>query len=253
MSDSITFINHATVLIQLNGTTILTDPVFSFSVSYFLPRFKKPGIALKDLPPVDIILISHNHYDHLNLRSLRRLARRSSSRVVLTRGNASYARRAGFTDITELDWWEEAQLEEIVVTCVPAKHFSGRKPWDRNKSVYGGYVIQSDDKSVYFAGDTAYHGFLGELGEKFSLDVALLPIGAYKPHNWFKNIHLNPKSAVQAFLDCKANHLIPIHWGTFKISDEPMAEPPRLLREEALRAGIADRVHILDNGGRFEF
>lgn len=253
MSDRIIFINHATVLIELNGTRILTDPVFSFSISFFLPRLKSPGISLENLPPIDLILVSHNHYDHLNLRSLRRLAKSHQARVIMTRGNGSYPRRAGFDSIDELDWGDSVTHGGLTITCVPAKHFSGRTLWDRNKSVYGGFVIESKEKAVYFAGDTAYGSFLKELGTRFSLDVALLPIGAYKPYEWFKNIHLNPKTAVQAFLDCGAKSLVPVHWGTFKISDEPMGEPPKLLEEEAMKGGVADRVHILENGEAFNF
>lgn len=120
--------------------------------------------------------------------------------------------------------------------------------WDKTPAC--GYVLKSSDRSIYFSGDTGYGQFLKELGTRFSLDVALLPIGAYKPYEWFKNIHLHPTTALRAFLDLQAKHLIPIHWGTFKISDEPMKEPPFLLAREAERLGIKDRVHILDNGDR---
>lgn len=253
MGGRVTFINHATVLIQLGGTNILTDPVYSRSISYFLPRLKSPGIRFDDLPPIHMILISHNHYDHLNLRTLRKLRRNHHSGIVVSKGNGRYARRTGFEAIHELRWGDSVRENGVTVTAVPARHFSGRTLWDRNKSVYAGYIIEMDGTTVYFAGDTAYDGFFAELGKNFSIDVALLPIGAYKPYEWFKNIHLNPGTAVQAFLDCNASHLVPIHWGTFKISDEPMAEPPKLLREEAEKAGILDRIHILENGESFNF
>lgn len=253
MPNRITFINHATVLIQFDERTILTDPVYSFSVSYFLPRLKKPGIPLDKLPRIDLVAISHNHYDHLNFRTLRRLRRRDQPRIVVSNGDGRYARRLGFELIHELKWWEEADLAGIKVTSVPAVHASGRTPWSRNRSAAGGYVFESGGKSVYFAGDTAPGEFLDELAKRFSLTAALLPIGAYKPHEWFKSIHLNPKTAVEAFRRCGARYLIPIHWGTFKISDEPMGEPPLLLCEEARRAGIEERVKILENGGTFDF
>ena len=253
MPDRITFVNHATVLIQFGQRTILTDPVYSFSVSYFLPRLKKPGIPFDSLPHVDLIAISHNHYDHLNFRTLRRLRKRDQPAVLVSRGDGRYARRLGFDRIHEMKWWEETELSGIKITSVPAAHFSGRTPWSRNRSAAGGYVFESNGKAVYFAGDTASGEFLEDLGSRFSLTVALLPIGAYKPYAWFKDIHLNPATAIEAFQRCKAKFLIPIHWGTFKISDEPIAEPPRLLREEAQKAGIEDQVRILENGEEFDF
>lgn len=253
MPDRITFINHATVLIQFGQRAILTDPVYSFSVSYFLPRLKKPGIPFNGLPAIDLVAISHNHYDHLNFRTLRSLRRRDQPGVLVSSGDGRYARRLGFDRIHEMNWWEETELDGIKIISVPAAHFSGRTPWSRNRSAAGGYVFESNGKAIYFAGDTAPGKFFEDLALRFSLTVALLPIGAYKPYKWFKDIHLNPATAIDAFQRCKAKYLIPIHWGTFKISDEPMTEPPRLLREEAQKAGIEARVKILDNGEWFDF
>lgn len=251
-SNKITFINHATVLVQLDGINILTDPVYSRTVSFFLFRFKPPGLPFEQLPPPHHILISHNHYDHLNLKTLRRLRRAHTPSIIFPRGIAKYGRRTGFSAISELDWWDTFETERLKITCVPAKHFSGRMLWDYNRSLACGYVIQTPRATVYYAGDTAYSDFFKEIAERFSIDVALLPIGAYKPYKWFKDIHMSPERALQAFLDLKAKHLIPIHWGTFKISDEPMAEPPVLLRKEAERLGVEHQVHILDNGEAFE-
>lgn len=248
---TLTFINHATVLMECGGVTILTDPVYSLTLGFFIPRLRKPGIPFGQLPHIDIILLSHNHHDHLNLRTLRRLRRRDSSTVILPRGLANYARRAGFEKVVELAWWEKTKCRNVVVTAVPAKHKGKRNLWERHESVYCGYVLESEGRTVYFAGDTGYGEHFKEMEKTFTIDIALLPIGAYKPYEWFKNIHLNPATAVQAFLDLRATHLLPIHWGTFKISDEPMYEPPHLLRVEAERAGIADRVHLWENGGKF--
>lgn len=249
----VTIINHATVLIELNGLRILTDPVYSCSVSYFLPRLKKPGIPFEELPPIDVVAVSHDHYDHLNLRTLRRISRHHNATIVLPRGLATYGRRTGFREIREIDWWETVEHRGLAITCVPAKHFSGRTPWNRHRSRPSGYVFQAGDSSVYFAGDTAYSEFFTELGQRFTLDIALLPIGAYKPHAWFKNIHLNPRGALQAFLDIKARFLIPIHWGTFKISDEPMREPPEWLAREAKLRGVEEQTRILQNGEGLDF
>ena len=171
--------------------------------------------------------------------------------IVVPSGLANYAQRVGFQKVIEMNWWNEKALDDILVTSVPAQHSGTRMLFDRGKSLACGYVLQSKNGSVYFAGDTGYGDFLKEIGSKFPLDVALLPIGSYKPYEWFKDIHLNPQSAVQGFLDVRARNLVPIHWGTFKISDEPMSEPPILIMNEAVKCGVQDRVHILRNGGRF--
>ncbi len=244
-------INHATVLIQLDGVNILTDPIYSYSISFFIPRLKTPGIPFRELPKIDLILISHSDYDHLNLRTLRRLSHREETNVIVPNGLASYARRTGFKNITELNLWDTADLGNIHITCTPAKHSGRRGIFNKRISLACGYVIHSTNQSIYFAGDTGYDSFFTELANKFSLDVALLPIGAYKPYEWFKNRHLHPRTAMQAFQDLRAKHLIPMHWGTFKISDEPMSQPPVLLAQEAERLGLADRVHILRNGDSF--
>ena len=148
-----------------------------------------------------------------------------------------------------MNLWDKFELDHIRITCVPAKHKSNRMPLQREKQLCCGYVIQSNGKGVYFAGDTGYGEHFKEIASRFSIHIAILPIGAYKPHSWFKEIHLNPQTAIQAFLDLKADMLVPIHWGTFKISDEPLREPPLLLLEEAKRIGITDKIRVLENGG----
>jgi L-ascorbate metabolism protein UlaG (beta-lactamase superfamily) len=253
MALKITFINHATLLIEMDGVTVLTDPIYSRTVSFMFPRQQKPGIPFDKLPPVNYVLVSHSDYDHLNLKTLRMLRRKGPSTIVIPRGLSRYAQKAGFEKIVELAEWDLCQKPDITITCTPAKHHSKRTAWDRNGSACGGFVIQSKNHTVYFAGDTGYAEFFAEVGSRFSIDVALLPIGAYKPEKWFKNLHLHPATAVKAFLDLKAQHLIPYHWGTFWISDEPMAEPPKLLREESERFQLHDRVHILNNGESIQF
>ena len=248
MALKITFINHATLLIQLDGVNILTDPIYSRTVSFMFPRRQKPGIPFEDLPPINYILVSHSDYDHLNLKTLRMLSRKGPSTIVNPRGLALHARKAGFEDIVELDTWESTERPDVKIICTPAKHHSKRTAWDRTGSACCGFVLQSKNHTVYFAGDTGYAEFFAELGSRFSIDAALLPIGAYKPEKWFKNLHLHPATAVKAFLDLKAQHLIPYHWGTFWISDEPMAEPPQLLLAESERFQLRDKVHILNNG-----
>lgn len=252
MSDSITLINHATVLIQLGGVNILTDPIYSWTVSYLFPRLQKPGIPFNDLPPIDYILISHSDYDHLNMKTLRRLARRGNSTIILPKGIGSYGQRAGFSKVVEMSHWEKFEDGGTNITCVPVKHVSKRKPGRAETNACAGFVVEKDNRSVYFAGDTAYAEFFSEIGSRHTLDIALLPIGAYKPEKWFRNLHLHPVTALQAFQDLGAKHLVPFHWGTFWISDEPMHEPPQKLRAEAERCNIQDRVHILRNGETFQ-
>jgi L-ascorbate metabolism protein UlaG (beta-lactamase superfamily) len=253
MSDSITLINHASVLIQLGGVNILTDPIYSRTISFMFPRLQKAGIPLNELPPIDYILVSHSDYDHLNMRTLRRLRRRGVSTLVVPKGVGSYGQRAGFKRVVEMSAWEAFENDGTTITCVPAKHVSKRKPGDPTANACAGFVVETNGRSVYFAGDTAYAEFFRQIGSEHTIDVAILPIGAYKPEKWFKNLHLHPAAAVKAFDDLRASHLVPCHWGTFWISDEPMEEPPQKLREEAERRGIPDRVHILKNGETFRF
>ena len=253
MALKITFINHATLLVQMNGINILTDPIYSRTVSFAFPRRQKPGIPFEDLPPIDYIVVSHSDYDHLNIKTLRMLRRRGLSTLVIPRGLARYAQKVGIDNVVEVSTWESYERPGLTITCTPAKHHSKRTAWDRTGSACCGFVLQTKDHTVYFAGDTGYAEFFAELGSRFSIDAALLPIGAYKPERWFKNLHLHPATAFRAFLDLKALHLIPYHWGTFWISDEPMAEPPQLLLAESERFGLRDKVHILNNGESVQF
>ena len=248
MHTKITFINHATLLIQIGNTNIITDPIYARSVGWIAPRMQKAGIPFEDLPQIDIILISHNDYDHLNTRTLRKLRRRHLSLIIVPLGDAKYAVDAGFTPVIEMNEWDTQRVGQLRITCVPAKHKSNRAFFQRDKRLCCGYVIESSDNTIYFAGDTGYGAHFKEISSRFIISAALLPIGAYKPHNWFKEIHLNPITAIQAFIDLKSDILIPMHWGTFKISDEPLQEPPLLLQEEAKRIGISDKIRILKNG-----
>jgi L-ascorbate metabolism protein UlaG (beta-lactamase superfamily) len=253
MPGIITIINHASVLIQLDGVNILTDPIYSRTVSFLFPRLQRPGIALEDLPPLDVILVSHSDYDHLNLKTLKRLSRKHTALIILPVGLGRYGQSTGFSEVAEAAVWQTIERGRAKITCVPAKHLSKRRPGDPTSTSCVGYVVQVGPHTAYFAGDTAYGDFFSEIGKRFSIDVALLPIGAYKPERWFKNLHLHPDTALQAFIDLKARSLVPIHWGTFWISDEPMAEPPRLLLAEAERRGCAEAVHVLRNGEALKF
>lgn len=252
MSTTITFINHASVLIRIDDVNIITDPIYSRSVGWIAPRMQKPGISFDELPRIDFILISHNDYDHLSMRTLRRLRKRNQSTVLVPFGDAKYARKVGYTSVVEMNVWQSFACNDLQITCVPAKHKENRLPYQRIKQLCCGYVIEKNDRVIYFAGDTGYGDHFKEISSRHSIHTALLPIGAYKPYDWFREIHLNPKTAIKAFLDLHAEVLIPIHWGTFKLSDEPLDEPPVLLLEEASRFGVANKIRILNNGGSVE-
>jgi L-ascorbate metabolism protein UlaG (beta-lactamase superfamily) len=248
MKCKITMINHASVLIQLAGINILTDPIYSRSVGFVAPRMQKAGIPIDDLPEIDLILISHNDYDHLNISTLRKLSRRHDATVIVPTGDGKYAYKAGFSKVVEMECWGKSEFACGRIHAVPAKHKSSRSLFQRNKRLCSGYIIEDGVTAVYFAGDTGYGDHFKMIAEKFNIDAALLPIGAYKPYDWFREIHLNPKTALQAFLDLRAGRLIPMHWGTFKISDEPLREPPKLLKEIAQQEGIEEKISILENG-----
>ncbi len=248
MKSVLTFINHATVLLEIEGVRILTDPTYNNSIGLIAPRMQKPGIPFHQLPPVDFILISHNDYDHLSVRTLRRLRRRHQSTVIVPVGDARYVRRSGFSHVEEMDVGDSYASGGTMVHCVPARHKSSRRLFQRNKRLCCGYVIERGGASVFFAGDTGYSGHFREIGGRFHPDVALLPIGGYKPASWLSETHLDPSAALKAFLDLGAEMMVPIHWGTFKISDEPLREPPASLAREAEQLGIRERVRILSNG-----
>jgi L-ascorbate metabolism protein UlaG (beta-lactamase superfamily) len=240
----VTFIGHATFLIQTPTETILTDPVFADHAGPFgvlgPRRVRQPGIAFDRLPPVSLILLSHNHYDHCDIRALRALARRFDSAVITPLGNARLLRSTGLRRIDELDWWNEAAVNALQVTLTPAHHFSARTPFDRNRALWGGFVITIGTSCVYFAGDTGYTTVFTEVRERTGrVDLALLPIGAYEPRWFMQSIHMNPAEAVQAHVDLQATTSVAMHFGTFQLTPEGFDEPVRALAQARDRQGIA--------------
>jgi N-acyl-phosphatidylethanolamine-hydrolysing phospholipase D len=235
----LTWIGHSTFLIQHLGRHILTDPIFGNCQPLpirSLRRAVPPGISLGDLPRISDVLISHSHYDHLDLPTVRALE--NNAHYWTPEGLSLWFRRKGIHNSAELRWWNSAVLSgEIGIHCVPAQHGSGRTPFDRDRSHWCGWVLQSSKRTIYFAGDTGYSPSFTEIGERFGgFDLAMLPIGAYQPRWLMKPVHLNPRDAVQAHLDLKSRLSIACHWGTFKLTDEPLSEPPALLaRELALK------------------
>jgi L-ascorbate metabolism protein UlaG (beta-lactamase superfamily) len=236
----VTFIGHATFLIQTPTQNILTDPMYSQRagpLNVFGPRrVRQPAVVFDDLPPVSTVLLSHNHYDHCDLRTLRMLAERFDPIVVTPVGNGALARSAGIRWVEELDWWQEAQASALPITLTPAQHFSARTPFDRNRALWGGFVLATGRARIFFAGDTAYAPFFHDVRQRLGpIDLALLPIGAYEPRWFMRAVHMNPEEAVQAHLDLDASESVGMHFGTFRLTTEGIDDPLRAL-EDACRA-----------------
>ena len=243
---SVTWIGHSTVLIQIGGLNVLTDPMWADRASplrFAGPRRRlPPAVPIDALPPIDVVVISHDHYDHLDLVTVRQLVGRRAETVWLVPlGLRARLARAGAHHVHEHAWWDARPLGDVAFTCVPAQHSSGRGIRDRNRSLWCGWAITTTRavrRSVYFAGDTAYCPAFVEIGSRLgAFDACLLPIGAYEPRWYMQYVHMTPEEAVRAFEDlCQGNiassSFVPIHWGTFRIADEPLAEPPRRLCAE---------------------
>jgi L-ascorbate metabolism protein UlaG (beta-lactamase superfamily) len=236
----VTFIGHSTFLIQTAAGNILTDPVYSRRVGLLGKlgprRVRRPAVLFADLPPISIVLISHNHYDHCDLATLGLLAKRFDSVVVAPLGNEPLVRSSGIRRVEELDWWEAAKTTRVPVTLTPARHFSARSPLDRDRALWGGFVLTAGGRRIFFAGDTAYAPFFAEVKSRLGPpDLALLPIGAYEPRWFMRSVHMNPEEAVQAHLDLEAARSLGMHFGTFRLTTEGIDEPLRAL-DEARRA-----------------
>ena len=239
----VTFIGHATFLVQTRAGNLLTDPIYSQRAgpfNFFGPRrVRQPAVRFEDLPPIATVLLSHNHYDHCDLPTLRRLARRFDVQVVTPLGNGRLARSAGIRHVEELDWWDDATSSTLPIALTPARHFSARTPFDRNRSLWGGFVLTVGDRRIYFAGDTAYAEYFREVAErKGPIDLALLPIGAYEPRWFMQAFHMNPAEAVRAHLELGAAESIGMHFGTFQLTSEGLDEPARALAEACREQGV---------------
>jgi len=240
---SVTWIGHATVLLRVGGLSILTDPQFSPRASPLAfagpVRVVEPAIALEALPHIDAVLISHSHYDHLDAASVQALAAQpgGSPRFYVGLGLKSWFTSLGITDVEELDWWEVREHSGTVVRFVPVQHWSARTPWDRNRTLWGGFVVESGGLRIFFAGDTGYSRDFRDIAARVGpIDLAAIPIGAYAPRWFMRSQHVNPEEAVQIHLDLQARQSVAIHWGTFVLTDESLYEPP-----ERLRAALAAR------------
>jgi L-ascorbate metabolism protein UlaG (beta-lactamase superfamily) len=239
----VTFIGHSTFLIQTAAANIITDPMFSeVAGPYGLMgprRVRPPAIELDRLPPISVVLLSHNHYDHCDLPTLSALAARFDPVVVTPLGNGPLVRSAGIRRVQELDWWRATTVSDLPVTLTPAHHFSARGPFDRNRALWSGFMVTAGRARVYFAGDTAYGSFFSDIRHRLGPpDLALLPIGAYEPRWFMRSVHMNPAEAVQAHRDCGAAQSIGMHFGTFQLTTEGIDEPLRALDEARRVNGV---------------
>jgi L-ascorbate metabolism protein UlaG (beta-lactamase superfamily) len=244
-ADSLTWLGHASFLIRLDGRTILTDPFLSEHASPLPPfgpeRFAPPGLTPGQLPPIDILLLSHNHYDHLDLPTIEALPAKERIQVVAPLRLGRYFASRAFTSVHELDWHDQVTVAGIAVTGLPAIHFSKRTLFDRDETLWGGYAVESSRRRLHFAGDTGYGPIFPELGRNGRpFDVALLPIGAYEPRLLMGAVHVNPEEAVQIARDLNARRVVAMHWGTIELTDEPPFEPPERFRTAARAAGYGD-------------
>lgn len=240
---ALTWIGHASFLVQFTDLNILIDPNFA-NWLFWQKRVKRAGLRLKDLPQIDLVLLTHAHFDHFHKPTLRRLP--SPKVAVVPWGVGDLARGLGFSRIIELEWWESFSHGDWKVTFTPSKHWGARVLHDEYRG-FGGFVVEHQGRRIYHAGDTAYFSGFRDIGARCHPEIALLPIGAYFPDS-FREVHMGPDEAHQGFLDLGAQWMVPMHFGAFKLSFEDMDEPPRWLREIAAEHQMSDRVRILDEG-----
>jgi L-ascorbate metabolism protein UlaG (beta-lactamase superfamily) len=222
---AVTWVGHATFVVRIGGLTVLTDPVWSRKIPAVAPRLTPAGVAWEAVGRVDAVVISHNHYDHLDAPTIRRLPR--DTPILAPAKLGAWFRRRGFTAVTELDWWESHRIGGVQFDFVPAHHWSRRTLTDTCRTLWGGWVFTSDGSRVYFAGDTGYGHWFGEIGTRYpGIDLALMPIGAYEPQWFMQPMHLNPEEAVRATQEAGASRMATMHWGTFILSAERVTEPP---------------------------
>lgn len=247
----VTFIGHSSFLLQIAGRNILIDPVFT-SRLVLLRRFRHPGILIADLPRIDLVLLTHAHMDHLNRTSLRKILRHErrlhghAPVAVVPVGVEDLVNDLGFAQVVTMELWQTKTLAGLEITRTPSKHWGARFFRDTDRG-FGGYVLRAGSHSLYHSGDTAYFRGFEEIGRRLCPSIALLPIGAYQPES-FRTVHTNPEDALQGFIDLRSRWMIPMHYGTFRLSREPLDEPPQRLRNAATRAGLIDRIRILAEG-----
>ncbi len=244
---SLTWVGHATFLLRLGGALIATDPIWSERIAV-VRRRAPPGVPLERVPPVDIVTVSHNHFDHLDAPTIKKLG--AGPLYVTPLGNGELLKKNGAARVVELDWWQSHTEGRVTITLVPARHWSMRAPWNRNDALWGGFVFKTDEGTAYHSGDTALFDGFREIGEKCGpIDWALLPIGAYEPRWFMEPQHMSPEDAGEAFLRLRAKTLVAMHWATFKLTDEPLGEPPLRMRAWFRQRGVDEsRLWVMDIG-----
>jgi N-acyl-phosphatidylethanolamine-hydrolysing phospholipase D len=226
---ALTWLGHASFTLRLGGQLILTDPVLCPRIQGVVPRLVPAGVPVEALAQVDIVTISHDHMDHMDFWTLRRLPR--AALYIVPLGNGARLAHLGHSNVVELDWWQTHEHRGVAITLVPARHWSMRMPWTRNDTLWGGFVYQGQEGTAYHSGDTAWGPQYAEIGARFpAIDWALVPIGAYSPRWFMEPQHQNPEEAAAGFVALGARHFVAMHWGTFKLTDEPTGEPPARLR-----------------------
>src|SRR5262245_41706204 len=241
---SVTFVGHSTVLVRMDGVSLLTDPVYSSRL--ILPkRLVAPGIPLDGLPPLDVVLVSHGHMDHLDVPTHRRLPKTDTVAVV-AKNLSDLVAGCGYRDVIELGWGDQVTVRDVRITALPVKHWGTRNLWPDERG-YTGFLLEHGHGTLFFPGDTAYFPGFRDYGLRHAIDVALLPIGAYRPPS-FRRVHMNPEDALQTLVDLRAPWMVPIHSATFVVSHVPIDEPVRWLVDLARERGLADRVAVLRHG-----
>lgn len=253
--NTLTWLGHSTFLIRLHGKTILTDPFLTERASPIAwagpGRFVPPGISIEKLPTIDIVIVSHNHYDHLDEKTIESLPGKENIHVVVPLGLKIFFTQRGYRSVKELDWGEDIWVDHIQLTSLPAVHFSGRGIGDGNKTLWCSWAIFSSTCKYYFAGDTAYSSTIfRDIGKKYKyFDLAIVPIGAYEPQYIMKEFHTTPEEAIEIGRDVRADFMVGSHWGTIELSDEPHWEPPRRFFAYAEKAGIhKKRIWVMKTG-----
>ncbi len=256
------WIGHASFLIQIAGINVLIDPIFG-RASFLFKRLLPPGVPLHVLPAIDVILISHNHWDHMDYASLKAVAH-SKPRILVPHGDKRWLDKHGFANTTEHMWWDQVVVGadqdstgSVRFTFLPSVHWSGRGLFDKNRSLWGSWMIEANGHCIYFAGDTAYSDHFSAIVHEFpSIDIALMPIGPCEPRGWMQRTHLSAEQSTQAFIDLQAQHFIPMHWGTFSFGTDHFLEPINRLQDawEKMQGQLSERkLHMIKVGQRVVF